>query len=169
MWYVLCPACKNLMTSALQCQQAPSSARRRFSLALLSALLPLVTARPPLLDCLCCCCALQVQGRVPVKDNREVTYPSQLNLMKYCTAGALNDGWGSVYQLAGIGRHLGGNAQMGHYQYMQKLANGAWILRDDDRAVKPISEQYAMSCCREACALVYFRAPPARYNCICVI
>ena len=108
-------------------------------------------------------------GAVAVKDNRQLRYPKVLDLAKYCVHGALADGWGSVYQLAGIGKHIGGSANGGHYQYLQKLTTGQWVLRDDEQVPRKMSEAEAMSCQREACALVYFRVPPDRYNYIAQI
>ena len=108
-------------------------------------------------------------GAVAVKDNRQIRYPKVLDLAKHSVHGALADGWGSVYQPGGIGKHTGGSANGAHYQYLQKLTTGQWILRDDEQVPRKISEAEAMSCQHEACALVYLRVPPDRANYIAQI
>ena len=104
---------------------------------------------------------MQFQGAV-MKDTHHFQYPAELDLRRYCTHSALADGWGSEYQLGRIVLHLGGSASRGHYMFLQKLDQQRWWLRNDAKVPKVISNEGALACTTDVCALVYYRVPPQR-------
>lgn len=94
-----------------------------------------------------------------IKEQRPFHYPLELDMRKFCTRGALADGWGSTYQLGGIVLHDGG-ANGGHYWFVQRLDQQHWLVRNDGKEAKKITSQTALAFTREACALLYLRTPP---------
>lgn len=94
-----------------------------------------------------------------VKIDSPFCYPLDLDLKKYCTMGALADSWGSTYQLGAIVLHTG-DADGGHYCFVQRMGKQLWWLRNDDKPPKVITSQAALAFTREACALIYLRTPP---------
>lgn len=95
----------------------------------------------------------------PLKIDTPFCYPLDLDLEKFCTAGALADGWGSTYQLGGVVLHTG-NAKGGHYRFVQRMGKQLWWLRNDDTPPEVLTSQAALAYTREACALIYLRTPP---------
>ena len=102
---------------------------------------------------------MQFHDREASKEHRHFRYPLDLDLRKFCTTAALADGWGSTYQLGGIVLH-GGDADGGHYRYLQRISGQLWWLRDDAESPTGITAEKALAYNREACGLVYLRNPP---------
>ncbi len=98
----------------------------------------------------------------PYKDHTAMQFPMKLDMSPYCTASALDDGWGSEYEAVGVAIHPGEAATGGHFCFFQKLPEGDWLRRNDDmtddmREVMVGWYQQAM------CGRVYCRVPPARF------
>ena len=83
-------------------------------------------------------------------------------MAKFCTKGALEDKWSSLYRLGGVVLHIGDDGNKGHYQYLQRQPTGNWLLFDD--AEDPVSKSPAavLQYRQLVCGLVYSRTPTQR-------
>ena len=86
----------------------------------------------------------------------------EFSIGKLCTKEALNDGWGSRYDLGGVGLHHGSTGNAGHYTFVQRQSSGSWMLFDDDKVPLPKSPSQVLGYRQLVCGLVYHRTSTLR-------
>ncbi|KAL3162478.1 Ubiquitin carboxyl-terminal hydrolase 34 [Trebouxia sp. C0010 RCD-2024] len=107
--------------------------------------------------------AVGLREETAVKSAASMHYPMQLSMAKYCTSGALADGWGGVYTLGGVVLHQGSSGDAGHYTFLQKQPDSnIWVLFDDSKTPKARTPNQVLGFRQLACGFVYHRTPPPR-------
>lgn len=97
-----------------------------------------------------------------MKTIASVQYPIQLPMAKFCTKRALDDGWGSTYNLGGVVLHYGSSGNGGHYVFIQRRPSGSWALFNDAQEPLPLSPSQVLGYHQLVCGLVYHRTPSHR-------
>ncbi|KAL3162502.1 hypothetical protein ABBQ32_010162 [Trebouxia sp. C0010 RCD-2024] len=84
-------------------------------------------------------------------------------MAKYCTSGALADGWGGQYTLGGVVLHQGSSGDAGHYTFLQKQPDSnIWVLFNDAKTPKARTPNQVLGFRQLVCGFVYHRTPPPR-------
>ena len=98
-----------------------------------------------------------------VKSAASMRYPMELSMAKYCTSGALADGWGGRYTLGGVVLHYGSDGDRGHYKFLYRQPDAnRWQLFDDAKEPKAHTPKEVLGYHQLACGFVYYRTPPPR-------
>ncbi|KAL3141108.1 hypothetical protein ABBQ38_003463 [Trebouxia sp. C0009 RCD-2024] len=102
-------------------------------------------------------------GKTAVKSAASMHYPMELSMAKYCTSGALTDGWAGHYTLGGVVLHHGDSGDAGHYTFLQRQPDSnKWLLYNDANTPESRTPKQVLGFRQLACGFVYHRTPPPR-------
>ena len=100
-------------------------------------------------------------GEATPKCMVEISFPTDLDLARYCTSEAAKH-QGTDYRLEAILLHKGQDATSGHWSMIHRITADKFVLRNDDSPSEQVSEILALLKYRSTAAGVVYRRKPFR-------